>query len=194
MKTTTKADINRWLRVFDEKLFAGKLSSWIVVIGDHHAMVDGSLGCCVRREKSIYMPKNIFDLTETGIIGVLLHELAHIRGGDYHGKKFKNEIQRFQQEGAPINKEDLEDVKYATGKFVRWFIDHSIVRGFTLEQAQEIVAKKYSVSTEEFLRRYPKASKGTPGIEDINTPPPWWPPGDDSDTKLVPIKVKKFTP
>lgn len=198
MKTTTEADLNHWLREFDVKHFAGRISIWKVVIGDHPDMANGSGGCIVRKERLIYIPTRVLDRPEIEIKSILLHELAHIRGGDYHGKKFRNEIRRFQQEGAPIDKADLADVIYATGKYVRKSIDRSIVEGYTLELAQAEVAEKYGISTDELLRRYPKASKGSPaGVENINTPPPSWQLTDDESEKqqpLVEITFKKFTP
>jgi len=174
MKTATEADINRWLLEYDEKHFAGNLSIWKVVIGIHSDMKTESEGCCVREERTIYLSKVILDHPETFIKEILIHEIAHIRGGDYHGKKFKTELRRLQQEGAPVNELDFADVHYATGKEVLRWVDRTIGMGATVEQAQEYVADKYGISVEEFVRNHPKASKGTPGLDEaLNAPPPW---------------------
>lgn len=90
MKTAVEADLNLWFREFDDKHFAGKLSSWKVVVGVHSDMTPDSRGCSVRKEKTIYIHERVLALPAVEIKKILSHEIAHIRGGDYHGKKFKS--------------------------------------------------------------------------------------------------------
>ena len=104
MKVTTEADLNRWFREFDEKHFDGKLSSWKVVVGFHPDMTTDSRGCTVRKEKTIYIPENTLTISVSTLKAALLHEIAHIHGGDYHGEKFKKELKRLQKEGAPVSR------------------------------------------------------------------------------------------
>ena len=76
-----------------------------------------------------------------------------------------------QEEGAPVYEADFKEVKYATSKYVQWWIDKAIGMGATIEQAQERAAKDYGISVEELIRRYPEASKGTPGHKEALSAP-----------------------
>lgn len=73
-----------------------------------------------------------------------------------------------------MDETDFEEVKYLTSKYVRWWIDKAIASGGTIEQDQECVAEDYRISVEELRRRYPEASKGTPGLEEAISAPPRW--------------------
>jgi hypothetical protein len=87
---------------FNTRYFAGRLPLYHVrVVPDLHGGHDGEVK---RKQRVIRLKKR----PEAVMISLLLHEMAHAATNNFHARKWLEEMGRLKQEGAPINKEDLE--------------------------------------------------------------------------------------
>src|SRR5262249_17419265 len=109
-KMRGESAIRDWDRVFDEfnsTYFEGKLPTYRIKISGRINRRDsvGANGYINRKSRTIYLQRD----DNRNMRHALLHEMAHVATNDYHGKKFRNEMLRLAEDGAPIPEWELTE-------------------------------------------------------------------------------------
>jgi len=162
----TQSDLNFWFKEFNSSYFNNRLSNWKVYLGyppdDYNVGIPA--GYCDRKEKTLYI----------GFCGVnkakkmLIHEMVHASGIDWHGKRFRNELNRVKSMGAPVRHSDLKPRHVPNGIEVREMIIECIRDSLNLKQAQEETAYIFGFrSRETLMKRFPKATQIEPDIVEM---------------------------
>lgn len=165
MAQVSDEDLQTWFDQFNQQYFSGRLSKWKLVVGDSPDpdVVDVG-GSCDSKTKTIYVTeRSLHDSREAQ--GMLLHEMVHARVGGYHGDKFKQELTRLKNLGAPVSEVDFTEGMRPNADYVRERIDDALLEGLTLKQAQENAAWEYGMSRAALLHRFPGASKGSGSVD-----------------------------
>lgn len=158
-------DLKKWLDQFNHQYYNGRLSKWKLVIGDPpNPDYVGISGYCDPKTKTIYVTE-ISRYNRKTAQAALLHEMAHTSAGNWHGEKFKHEMMRLKNSGAPVGESDFAERLPLTAIDVREKIDELILGDSTLAKAQEIVARLNMLSLAALLRLFPGASKGSGSVD-----------------------------
>ncbi|MCK4578972.1 MAG: hypothetical protein KAU50_09290 [Candidatus Marinimicrobia bacterium] len=163
MDEVTQSDLDFWFREFNSSYFDSSLSNWRVQHGYPPDIYNVGLpnGYCDRKEKTIY----IGFCGEGKAKKILIHEMVHASGIDWHGKRFRNELNRVKSMGAPVRPSDLKPRPVPNGDQVREMIIECIRDGLNLKQAEEETAFIYKFrSRETLMKRFPKATQIEPDI------------------------------
>ncbi len=83
----------------NHEYFAGCLSGYTVVVRDLQGLYAGEHK---RKSHEIVIESS---LSGDGLRRTLLHEMAHANSNDYHGKKWRQEMYRLAELGAPTQQD-----------------------------------------------------------------------------------------
>ncbi|MFC1583659.1 hypothetical protein ACFL4U_03135 [Candidatus Neomarinimicrobiota bacterium] len=166
MDEVTQADLDFWFKEFNLSYFEGRLSDWKVQHGyppdDYNVGLPD--GYCDRNEKTLY----IGFCGEDKAKKLLIHEMVHASGIDWHGKRFRAELNRVKGLGAPVRYSDLKPRSVPNGNQVREMIIECIRDGLNLKQAQEETAFIFRFrSRKTLIKRFPKATQIEPDIVEM---------------------------
>ena len=103
----TERDLARMFQEFNTRFFGGQLPMYrIRVVRRVPAKGHVHGGLCDRANHRIYISESVIQDTEE-CVGLLLHEMAHAASGDWHGQRFKREMARLKDAGAPVSEADF---------------------------------------------------------------------------------------
>ena len=136
---------------FNDRYFAGRLPDYRVrVVRQMSCQHQGSLhhfdGECRRRERAITLAGQTvlggarLTHTEEDMRQILIHEMAHAATNDYHGLKWRGEMRRLAQLGAPVQADDLGKPMTPSQKWLESAFDDTLTNSddyatLTLRQA-----------------------------------------------------------
>jgi hypothetical protein len=98
----------------------------------------------------------------------LIHEMAHVATNNYHGGKFRTEMQRLSQSGAPVEEADLrEGLQYVTRAEVEGTASQYFCE-FPGDSVREAVGRigreRYNMTAKAFKRRFPWATQAISAV------------------------------
>jgi hypothetical protein len=111
-----------------------------------------------RRTKTIMLARQ----NEPEMAAFLLHEMAHAATNDYHGRKWRQEMERLKAAGAPVSAHDLEDDligAHLTKRLIRDIAADAVIEHSkpTISEFARSFVYNYghARSGAELLRKYP---------------------------------------
>jgi len=110
---TGSSVLQRAYEDFNDRYFGGKLPRYRVEVVDRVSSARES-GEVNRRAKLIRIQRNLLNVMRE----TLIHEMAHVRTNDFHGPRWKAEVQRLLQLGAPISPDELSRAPAVTREMV----------------------------------------------------------------------------
>jgi hypothetical protein len=124
------AALNLWFSEYNRRFFNDRLSGWTVTADDNHP---GTYGYSDRKTKQIHV-RFYTHRDELGMRATLIHEMAHAATNSGHGTKWRQEMERLRDAGAPTEPLDFL-VPYSARDIVTSFIDVARSKGASWEEA-----------------------------------------------------------
>jgi len=153
MRNPMDATYQALFATYNQQYFAGRLPAYRVVVVSQITSM-GEDGDCNRKLRRIRLRRD----TKDNMIATLLHEMAHAATNEFHGPRWRQEIQHLVAAGAPLPPEEATLAPKPTLGLIRDAILDTLIAAAPTLAFRDFLrgyAQLYAVSAPSLLRKYP---------------------------------------